>query len=67
MEKMTPICSRPSLMRILPVGKGAFVRESHLRNWGTPPSTAFPQFKQVSHRLRRNLKICKGSRFTDNN
>lgn len=27
-EKMTPVCSRMSLILVLPMGKGAFVKES---------------------------------------
>lgn len=41
MEKMTPICSRMSLILTLPMGKGAFVKESDLKNL-TPLSTHLP-------------------------
>lgn len=53
MEKMTPICSRMSLILTLPMGKGAFVK-------GVLSFHPFTIVQQASYGLRRNFKICGG-------
>lgn len=60
MEKMTPICSRVSLILTLPMGKGAFVKESGLKKQ-TPLSTHLPQFNRQVMGLGETLKSVVGT------